>query len=385
MMAGHIRRRGRRSWEIKFDLGTDPLTGKRKTRYHSFKGTKKDAEIELARLLSGAAAGTYVDPTRETVSEFLERWERDWASHNLSPKTLERASELLADKVRPRIGAVRLQKLKPAHCAELYAKLLKEGAVNGGGLAARTVGQVHRFLHRAFGHAVKWGVIATNPCAAVEPPAITTKEIEILTEDQVTDVLNKLKGRPMYMLAAVGLSTGLRRGELLALRWKDVNLDTGVLQVERSLEQTKAGLRFKEPKTKHGRRQVAMPASVVAGLKHLRRDQQESRLALGLGKDAPDGLVFRRDDGRPMRPDNVSSEWRRLVAVLKLPKVTLHAWRHTHASQLIRANHDVLTISRRLGHGSPSITLNVYGHLFKGGDALAANSLDPVFSKAMKE
>jgi integrase len=385
MMAGHIRRRGRRSWEIKFDLGTDPLTGKRKTRYHSFKGTKKDAEIELARLLSGAAAGTYVDPTRETVSEFLERWQRDWASHNLSPKTLERASELLTTKVHPRIGAIRLQKLKPAHCAELYAKLLKEGAVDGGGLAARTVGQVHRFLHRAFGHAVKWGVIATNPCAAVEPPAITTKEIEILTEDQVTEVLNKLKGRPMYMLAAVGLSTGLRRGELLALRWKDVNLDTGVLQVERSLEQTKAGLRFKEPKTKHGRRQVAVPASVVAGLKHLRREQQETRLALGLGKDDPEGLVFRRDDGRPMRPDNVSSEWRRLVVVLKLPKVTLHAWRHTHASQLIRANHDVLTISRRLGHGSPSITLNVYGHLFKGGDALAANSLDPVFSRALKE
>jgi integrase len=384
-MAGHIRRRGKRSWEIKFDLGADPLTGKRKTRYHSFKGTKKEAELELARLLSGAAAGTYVDPTRETVSEFLERWERDWASHNLSPKTLERASELLAAKVRPRIGAVRLQKLRPAHCAELYAKLLKEGAVDGSGLAARTVGQVHRILHRAFGHAMKWGIITTNPCAAVEPPAITTKEIEILTEDQVTEVLNKLKGRPMYMLAAVGLSTGLRRGELLALRWKDVNLDTGVLQVERSLEQTKAGLRFKEPKTKHGRRQVAVPGSVIAGLKHLRREQQETRLALGLGKDDPEGLVFRRDDGRPMRPDNVSSEWRRLVAVLKLPKVTLHAWRHTHASQLIRANHDVLTISRRLGHGSPSITLNVYGHLFKGGDALAADSLDPVFSKALKE
>jgi integrase len=384
-MAGHIRRRGKRSWEIKFDLGANPLTGKRKTRYHSFKGTKKEAELELARLLSGAAAGTYVDPTRETVAEYLERWERDWASHNLSPKTLERASELITTKVRPEIGAVRLQKLKPVHCAELYAKLLREGAVDGGGLAPRTVGQVHRILHRAFGHAVKWGVITTNPCAAVDPPAITTKEIEILTEDQVTDVLRKLKGRPMYMLAAVGLATGLRRGELLALRWKDVNLDAGTLQVEQSLEQTKAGLRFKEPKTKHGRRQVALPASVISELKNLRLEQQKTRLALGLGKDDPDGLVFRRDDGKPMRPDNVSSEWRRLVVVLKLPKVSLHAWRHTHASHLIRANHDVLTISRRLGHGSPSITLNVYGHLFKGTDAAVAGSIDATFSRAFRD
>ena len=384
-MAGHVRRRGKRSWEIKFDLGTDPLTGRRKTRYQSFKGSKKEAELELARLISGAAAGTYVDPTRETVSEFLERWERDWAAHNLSPKTFERASELLSGKVTPHIGAVRIQKLKPSHCAELYAKLLKEGAADGGGLSPRTVGQVHRFLHRAFGHAMKWGVIATNPCSAVDPPAISTNEIEILTEDQVTDVLRKLKGRPMYMLAAVGLATGLRRGELLALRWKDVDMEKGVLQVQRSLEQTKTGLRFKEPKTKHGRRQVALPGSLATELRKLRREQQEVRLALGLGKDDPDGLVFRRDDGRPMRPDNVSSEWRRLVIVLGLPKVTLHAWRHTHASQLIQANHDVLTISRRLGHGSPSITLNVYGHLFKGADAAVASSIDAMFSRALRD
>ena len=270
-------------------------------------------------------------------------------------------------------------------CTWRIVSLLREGAVNGAGLAPRTVSQVHRILHRAFGHAVRWGAITTNPCSAVDPPSITTREIEILTEDQVAAVLRKLRGRPMYMLAVIGLSTGLRRGELLALRWKDVWLDESYLQVERSLEQTKSGLRFKEPKTKRSRRRIALPASIVVELRQLRRQQHEVRLALGLGKDDPGGLVFRRDDGRPMRPDNVSSEWRRLVQKLKLPKVTLQAWRHTHASQLIRANFDVLTISRRLGHATPSTTLNIYGHLFKGSDTQAANSLDAAFSLALKE
>ena len=384
-MAGHIRRRGKRSWELKLDGGTDSLSGNRKTHYHSYKGTKREAEIELARLVTSAASGSYVDPTKLTVGEFLDRWERDWAVNNISPKTLERFAELTKSNVRPHIGSLSLQKLKPVHCAELYAKLLREGRKKGGGLAPRTVGQVHGVLHRALGHALKWGLISVNPCSAAEPPMVATTEIEILTEDQVYDVLQKLRGRPMYVLAAVGLSTGLRRGELLALRWKDIDFDTANLQVELSLEQTKAGLRFKEPKTKHGRRRLALPASIVAELRFFRRQQQEQRLALGLGKDGPDALVFRRVTGEPLRPDNVSSEWRRLVRVLGLPKVTLHAWRHTHASQLIRLNMDVLTISRRLGHGSPSITLNVYGHLFKGSDDRAASSIDAAFSRALTE
>jgi integrase len=128
-----------------------------------------------------------------------------------------------------------------------------------------------------------------------------------------------------------------------------------------------------------------LPASVAAELRSLRLKQQEQRLALGLGKDDPDALVFRRLSGAPIRPDNVSGEWRRLVKVLKLPKVTLHAWRHTHASHLIQMGTDVLTISRRLGHGSPSITLNVYAHLLPGSDDRAAEGIDAAFSKALKD
>jgi integrase len=386
--SGHIRSRGKYTWELKFDLGTHPLTGNRQIRYRSFKGSKKEANAELARLISGAAGGNCTDRSKLTVGEFFDRWERDWAAHNVSPKSRERYGEIIAAHIRPRIGATQLQKLGPAHLVELYATLLREGRCHvtegkGPGLSPATVRYVHRVLHRAMGHAVLWSVIQSNPCASVDVPKGATAEIEILTEEQVKTVLAKLKGRPMRLLALMGLATGMRRGELLALRWKDISLDMGRVQIEQSLEQTKAGLRFKGPKTKHGRRQFSISASVIAELRAHRRIQAEQRLALGLGKEPDDALVFRQVDGTPLVPNSITTEWRRLVVSLKLPHVSLHAWRHTHASQLIASGMDVLTISRRLGHGSPSITLNVYGHLFNSSDDRAAAVFERAFGAGL--
>jgi integrase len=142
--------------------------------------------------------------------------------------------------------------------------------------------------------------------------------------------LAKLQGHPFYTIAVTALGTGMRRGELLALRWGDVNLDSGVARVERSLEETKAGLRFKEPKSEHGRRSVSLPLSVVDVLRAYRRDQLEIRVALGLGKLAGEALVFCEYDGTPMPPDKLSRDWSRLVPARKLPDVSFHALRHTH-------------------------------------------------------
>ena len=389
-MAGHVRRRGKRSWELKFDAGF-ALNGKRKTNYRSFKGSKKEAEIELAKLISAAAKGEHVDPSKVTVNEFLDRWEQEWATGHLGGKSFERYTELLRTHVRPHMGTTRLQRVRPTDLSQLYADLLlrgKKGQRQDGvreGLSPQTVAYVHRVLHRAFGHATVWGLTSSNPAASVEPPKLQRAELEILTEAQVKTVLQKLRGRPIYLIAALGLSTGMRRGELLALRWKNVDLETCKIQVEKSLEQTKAGLRLKTPKTRHGLRSLSVAKSVVAELKAHKAAQAEQRLALGLGKDQGAGLVFRRPTGEPMVPNSVSTDWRRLVRVLGLPKVSLHAWRHTHASQLIASGMDVLKISRRLGHGSPSITLDVYGHLFDSGDDRAASVFEQAYGATITE
>jgi Phage integrase, N-terminal SAM-like domain len=201
-MSGHIRRRGKASWGLKFDVpGTN---GARETRYASVKGTKREAAARLTELLSESARGTLVDPSRETLGQFMDRWD-SWASTNLAGKTLERYRGLIAHQIKPQLGATPIQKLRPIHLTEAYARLLREGGVRGGPLAARSVGHVHRLLHRALGHAVTWGIIAQNPAALVAPPRVHAEEIEIIREDEAQIVLNALRGRLLHTIATLAL------------------------------------------------------------------------------------------------------------------------------------------------------------------------------------
>jgi integrase len=270
--------------------------------------------------------------------------------------------------------------------AELYGRLQREGGRKGKGLAARTVGHVHRVLHRALGHAVQWELVEQNVAALVSPPPVTETEIRILRGDEVTDLLQGLCGKSLHDIGTLALATGMRRGELLALRWKDVEFDRSLLRVEQSLEATRiGGLRFKPPKTRYGRRTITLPYSVVGGLRRRWKEEVEHRLALGLGKTPPDGLVFANCQGHPLHPGAVTKAWSRVMKALHMSHITLHALRHTHASQLIAGGVDILTVSRRLGHGSPAITLRVYGHLFDSTDTRAAAVLERTFASIRTE
>jgi integrase len=379
-MTGHIRRRGERSWEIKFDIGTDPLTGKRRIRYVAFKGTKRAAEIELARLVSLNAAGEGVDPSKSTVAEFIDRWERDWAAANVGLKTLERYRQLLRLYVKPHIGSIRIQKLRAVHLNELYSTLLRSGGRDGAALSARSVGHVHRVLHRALGHAATWGVIAQNVASLVAPPPVPDEEIKILAEEQVGTILHHLEGHSLRPIVSFLLGTGARRGEALAVRWSDVNFQKNVVRIERSLEQTKGSIRVKAPKTKNGRRSVAISPWLAAELRSHRARQDERRLALGMGRASDNSPVFARWNGEFRDPNRLSQDFALAMDALKID-CTLHGLRHTHVSKLIAEGLDVLTISRRIGHASASITLNVYGHLFANTDTRAAEIMEAAFSK----
>jgi integrase len=194
--------------------------------------------------------------------------------------------------------------------------------------------------------------------------------------EEIATVLHKLDGHALSPIVALDLATGLRRGELLALPWSNLDLEAATLRVDRSLEETRAGLRFKAPKTKHGRRTISLPPSAVEALKGYRRYQLELRLAHGLGRPNADALVFCKPDGSPMSPDGLSKAWRAAVVALQLPRVTFHALRHTHASALIAAGLDVVKISRRLGHADPTVTLRTYAHLFDKVDTAAASAIE---------
>jgi integrase len=376
-MKGHIRERSPGHWAIVLDV-RDPVTGKRKRRWHSFKGGKREAQVECARLVSEVQSGAAIDPNRLTVAAFLDRFAADWIAVHVSARTAESYVDMLAH-VRRRLGNHPIQKLRPADLATFYADLSRSG------LAPGSVGHVHRVLHRALGQAKAWGIVRDNPADMVKPPPVPERELPILQPDRARKMLDRLRGQPLYLLAALGLATGMRRNEMLALRWQDVDLDAGRLRVEIALEQTRAhGIRTKAPKTKKGRRTISLSAATVADLRAHWRAQQEQRLALGIGKSPDESSVLATFDGGQQSPNAVTCAWDKAMAKIGMPEITLHSLRHTHASVLIASGMDILTISRRLGHASPTITLQVYGHLIDGADDRAARVMDEAFgSKAV--
>jgi integrase len=365
-MKGNLTRRGRRSWRLKFDTGTDPVTGKRVTNYVTLQGTRAQAQEEAAKILAATITGQYVDASRETVAQFVERWLRDWADANVSNKTYTTYEQLLRRHVCAHVGSVPIQKLTAAHLQNIYAAMAKDK------LSERTRLHAHRTVSRMLGHAVQWGVVVRNVATMVDAPRVPQHEIEVLTPAEVQTVLERLRGSPLYLIASVLLATGLRRGEALALRWQDLDLEKGALRVERTLEETtRGGIVVKPPKTKRSKRTVTLPASTVALLREHRRAQQEHWFALGRGRLPDDQPVFADWDGSLRRPLRLTQTWRKAMAAAGL-KVSLHSLRHTHASALIAEGVDVLTVSRRLGHATPVLALTTYGHLFQSDDRAAA-------------
>jgi integrase len=322
-MRGNITRRGKSSWQLKFDVGT--VNGKRQTRYATVRGTRKDAQRELTRLLSAADAGTLPDPSNATVAEYLRAW-CDGAT-GLSPKTLERYRELSEHQIIPHLGGTKLQELKPEHIQQWHGALLRAG------LSPRTVGHAHRLLRLVLQYAVKNGTLVRNAAAVHAPPKVEERELEILIPDQIAEVLAKLEGHWLCPIVSIALATGMRRGELLALQWGDIDLDGGTLRVERSVEETKAGLRVKPPKTKRGRRNITLPSETIAILRAHKVRQLELRLALSMGNITPSTLVFSTIDGELMRPRNLSKAWWRARAAMTLPAVSFHAFRHARMPQ----------------------------------------------------
>ena len=367
-MRGNITRRGKDSWQLKFDVPA--VDGKRQQRYATVRGSRQDAQKELTRLLAASDTGALPDPSNATVAEYVASWLD--SAHEQSPKTLERYRELAKQQIYPHIGGHKLQKLKPEHIKQWHGVLL------GLGLAPRTVGHAHRLLRLVLKCAVINGTLTRNVATVHKAPAVEEAEIEILSAEQIAEVFAKLEGHTLLPLVSLALATGLRRGELLALQWGDIDLLTATLRVERSLEETNEGLRLKPPKTKRGRRNLRLPGEAVEVLRAHKVQQMQVRLALGLGKPDADTLVFSDIEGELLKPHTISRAWRRVVAAKKLPTVTFHALRHTHASMLINAGIDILTISRRLGHSKASVTLDVYGHLVGGADAAAAKAIGKV-------
>jgi integrase len=375
--SGNITRRGAKSWRLKFD--TDASTsGERITRYVTVRGSKKAAQAELTRLLAAHDAGALVEPSKIDVTTYLRAWIQTASALSISPKTAERYRQLIEQQIVPHLGTLPLQKLKPNHVADWHAAILTGGGQKGAPLSARTVGHAHRVLHKALNDATRRELLTRNPAALISPPKVADEEMEILSADEVKAVLTGMRDTVIYPEIVVLLATGMRRGELAGLQYGDLDLEGGAVQIARAVEKTKAGLRIKSPKTKRGRRSISLPGGAISVLKQHRKMRLEARMAAGLGRLPSDAFVFGTIDGAVRDPDRLSQDWKRFTAARELPRVTLQALRHTHASALIASGADVVTVSRRLGHSSPVVTMAVYSHLFNQNDAGVAAAIDAV-------
>jgi integrase len=373
-MKGHIRERSPGHWAIVIDA-QDPETGKRRRKWHSFRGSKREAQVECCRLIGEHKAGRInLAPNRTTVGEFLARW-LDHMQAQLTPRSHERYSELVTKNILPLIGNLALAKLQPATISQAYAKALKTGRCDGqGGLSPKTVLYMHRILRQALAQAVLWDLLGRNPADAVEPPKTERRQMNALDADATAALVDAARNTSLFIPVLLAVMCGIRRGEIAALRWKSVDLERGMLAVVVSAEQTKDGVREKPPKNGKGR-SVELPLLVVDELRRHRVVQAQHLLQLGV-RLTDDHHVVMREDGMPIQPRSLTHAFQIFLGKQKLRRIRLHDLRHTHATLLLKGGVHPKIAQERLGHSSIAITLDLYSHVLPGMQREAAQLLD---------
>jgi integrase len=362
------------------NLGVEPASGKRKQQWVSVKGTKKEAEKRLAELLHQIDTGTFMKPGKTTLAEYLERWLKDYVWPNLAPRTAEGYQYITRIHLIPCLGNILLTQLKPEHLQKYYSEKLLHGRWdNKGGLSPRSVRHHHMVLHCALQSAVKWGLIQRNPADAVTPPKAHKPEIQTWDEYEICRFLETTKESTYYPIFYLALFTGLRRSELLALRWQDVDSIYCQIYVSRSMHHLKTGeLIFRQPKSTKGNRTVALSPSTIEML----REYREKRAAEAVMLEKPitdNDLVFCHPNGSPLLPDTISHAWDKAVRRAGLRVIRLHDARHTHASYMLKQGIHPKIVQERLGHSSIQVTLDTYSHVAPGIQEKAAARLDDVF------
>ena len=365
--------RHRRKWQAIVELGRD-ADGKRKQIFRDAR-TKAEARQILQQLLRELEDGRFVQPHDLTLADYLRDWLRDVARHKVSARTYDRYEEILRCHVLPQLGSVRLTDLQPAQVQHCYGRMLDAG------VSAATVHKAHVALHGALRHATRMRLMARNPSDDLELPKVRRPEIRALTEDEIVQMLAAAEGTPVAVPLLVLVSLGVRRGELLALQWDDIDLAGRNVSVRRTLEASSLGLTLKEPKSSRSARTIALPETTAEALRVHHAAQAETRLAAGREFNRL-GLVFPGSDGEPWRPPAFGSRCRRVFKRAGL-SCRLHDLRHTHATMLLREGVHPKVVQERLGHANVSITLDIYSHVAPHMQTAAAAKIDGALRAAL--
>jgi integrase len=368
------------SFRIKAPLGKNPQTGKYEAYYETFHGNITEARKRLRQILTELDKGVFIKPGKITVSDYLKDWLKDYAYPNLAPRTAEGYDSIISRHLIPSLGMVPLMQLRPEMIQRYISDKLSHGrADQKGGLTARTIRHHIICLHTALQNATKLGLLFRNPVDAVTIPRAERHEMRTMNETDIHLLLEMAQGTQYYALFYTAIFTGMRRSELLALRWQDVDLLLLQTSINRTLHQVKGGRTiFRQPKTEKSRRLIALTPSTVALLQEYRDSQNILRESLGYAKLTENDLVFCQYDGKPFLPNTVTHNWIKLVRRAGLSGIRLHDARHTHATLMLKQGIHPKIVQERLGHSSIQITLDTYSHVAPGLQQAAANKFDEI-------
>jgi len=360
---GGIRQRADGRWEASLRLAGG-------LRRYWYAATRREVQEQLTAALRDRDRGMPLPGGRQTLAQFLESWLDTVGTPTLRPRTLEGYRVLARLHLLPYLGKKELRKLTPQDLQRVYAEKLASG------LAPRTVGHCHRFLHRALEDAMRWGLVPRNICDLISPPRVPQMEMRALSPAQCQEFLHAAEGDAFEALYVLALTTGMRQGELLALKWGDIDLSTGTLQVRRSIARlTGQGFVESEPKTAKSRRSISLMGMAVDALRRHRQRQIETRLAVGPAWEEH-GLVFCNSLGRPLERQSVTQRsFRPLLDKAELPHIRFHDLRHSAASLLLSLGIHPKVVQEMLGHAQIGITMDTYSHVMP---ALQREAVDTV-------
>ena len=389
-MAGSIEKRGKNSYRLVCLAGYD-LQGRPIKKTKTIHGTKKDAEIELAKFVADVQNGLVIEGKSLKFSEFTEIWKRDYGSKELAPSTYKRYCRMLETRILPYFGHLYINKIKPTDIMQFYdllsrdTQLVRKKSNNGKKtlkpLSGKTILEHHRLLRAMLHKAIYWQLIVSNPAERVQPPKAMKPKRRYYDDEQCKVLLENLttlgEDQIKYKVAIIlTVFTGVRLGELMGLEWQDVDFKTGIISINRSSQYlADKGVFTKTPKTESSIREVGIPDFVVSLLEEYKLwydNQKELCGELWIDSDR----LFVQSDGKPMHPSTISKWFVKFVKEIGLPVINFHGLRHTNATLLIAQNIEVPIVSARLGHAQITTTVNFYVHPIMAHNKTAGFALE---------
>ncbi|NTZ20957.1 site-specific integrase [Paenibacillus sp. JMULE4] len=398
----NYRQRGKNSWELTVSLGrgmdgkytrrTKTVTVEDERILRAPKRLEMYLEQEWLKFKEEVEAGSYIAPAKLTFRQFVELWKEKYADKQLERKTLYTYMVNLNTRILPAFGNLQLDQIKPLHIVDFLDSLGKEGSRKddkAGALSSGTIQMNHRVLKNIFSRGVEWRVIQDNPAAEVKKPKVAHKEIIPYDEAEIRAMLQALQKEPYHwrMMITLALTSGMRRGELLGLEFRHIDWKTGVIDVQQSVSiSLKGEVIVKEPKTKNSKRKIALPPSVLEELRDYYTYRVKERNKIG---DAWQGgehfFVFAHADGKAFHHERPYLWFRQFIKKNGFRYIRFHDLRHTSATLLINQGVHAKLISERLGHGSITTTMNIYGHALRSADQAAADKFENLFTLDTKQ